>query len=106
MRASVFLGAGWENDSLEVLWRHAGRAFCTLWRDDAEDNRYVFIAIAVLTILALGNQPAKPQAKNSLGGFAFVDKSGNTRKPSDYHDLHQTLGTYFVLDPKRGSRCA
>jgi hypothetical protein len=54
----------------------------------------------VLTILALGNQPAKPQAKNSFDGFALVDKSGNIRKPKDYRDLYQTLGTYFVLDPK------
>jgi hypothetical protein len=89
-----------------VLWRDAGRAFCRLWRDDAEGNWYVFIGIAVLTILALGNEPAKPQAKISLDGFAFVDKSGNIRKPSDYHDLHQTLGTYFVLDPGAGIRCA
>ena len=28
MNASVLLGAGWENNSLEVLWRDAGRAFC------------------------------------------------------------------------------
>ena len=35
------------------------------------------IGIAVLTILALGNQPAKPQARNSFDGFALVDKSGN-----------------------------
>ena len=64
------------------------------------------VGIAVLTILALGNQPAKPQAKNSLDGFALVDKSGNIRKPTDYRDLYQTLGTYFVLDPKGGIRCA
>ena len=42
----------------------------------------------------------KPQAKNLFDGFALVDKSGNIRKPTDYRDLYQTLGTYFVLDPK------
>ena len=30
MKASVLFGAGWENDSLEVLWRDAGRVFCRL----------------------------------------------------------------------------
>ena len=38
MKASVLLGAGWEDDSLEVLWRDAGRAFCRLWRDDADGD--------------------------------------------------------------------
>ena len=61
---------------------------------------YTRVGIAVLTILALGNQPAKPQAKNSFDGFALVDKSGNIRKPADDHNLYQTVGTYFVLDPK------
>ena len=58
------------------------------------------VGIALLAILAVGNQPAKPQAKDSFNGFALVDKSGNIRKPTDYRDLYQTLGTYFVLDPK------
>jgi hypothetical protein len=63
------------------------------------------VGIAVLTMLALGNQPAKPQARNSLDGFALVDKSGNIRKPTDFRDLYQTLGAYFVLNPKGGIRC-
>ena len=63
------------------------------------------VSIAVLAILAVGNQPAKPQARNSFDGFAFVDKSGNIRKPTDYRDLYQTLGTYFVLDPNGEIRC-
>ena len=33
MKASVLFGAGWEDDSLEVLWRDAERAFCRLWRE-------------------------------------------------------------------------
>ena len=64
---------------------------------------YTRVGIVVLAILALGNQPAKPQAKNSFDGFALVDKSGNVRKPTDYRDLYQTLGTYFVLDQKGGN---
>ena len=43
MKASVLFGAGWESDSLEVLWRDAGRAFCRLWRDDADGGRYAFV---------------------------------------------------------------
>ena len=65
---------------------------------------YARIGVAVLAILALGNQPAKPQARDSFDGFALVDKSGNIRKPTDYRDLYQTLGTYFVLDPKGGNQ--
>ena len=45
MNASLLFGAGWENDSPEVLWREAGRAFCRLRRDDADGGRYAFIPI-------------------------------------------------------------
>ena len=65
---------------------------------------YTRVGIAVLAIFALGNQPVKPQARNSFNGFALVDKSGNIKKPMDYRDLYQTLGTYFVLDPKGGNQ--
>ena len=44
MKASVLLGAGWEDDSLEVLWRDADRAFCKLWRDGAETHAFIPIA--------------------------------------------------------------
>jgi hypothetical protein len=64
---------------------------------------YTRVGIVVLAILALG-QPANPQARNSFDGFALVDKSGNIRKPTDNRDLYQTLGTYFVLDPKGGNQ--
>ena len=65
---------------------------------------YTRVGIAVLAISALGNQPVKPRARNSFNGFALVDKSGNIKKPADYRDLYQTLGTYFVLDPKGGNQ--
>ena len=45
MKASVLFGAGWENDSVEVLWRDAGRVFCRLWRNDAEGEKHAFIPI-------------------------------------------------------------
>ena len=44
MKASALFGAGWEDDSLEVLWHDADRAFCRLWRDDAEAT-HAFIPI-------------------------------------------------------------
>jgi hypothetical protein len=45
MKASVLLGAGWEDDSLEVLWRDADRAFCRLRLDVADGGRHAFIPI-------------------------------------------------------------
>jgi hypothetical protein len=45
MKASILFGAGWENDSLEVLWRDAGRAFRRLSKDYAAGGRYAFIPI-------------------------------------------------------------
>jgi hypothetical protein len=43
MKASILFGAGWENDSVEVQWRDAGRAFCKLWRNDDAGERHAFI---------------------------------------------------------------
>jgi hypothetical protein len=45
MKTSALLGAGWEDDSLEVLWRDAGRAFCSLRRKDAATETHAFIPI-------------------------------------------------------------
>jgi PAS domain S-box-containing protein len=45
MMASALLGAGWENDSLEVLWEDSERAFCRLSRDDAEGHRHAFVPV-------------------------------------------------------------
>jgi hypothetical protein len=65
---------------------------------------YARIGAATLLILALGNQPATPQARNSFDGFKLVDKCGNIQKPVDYRDLYQTLGTHVVLDSKGGNQ--
>ena len=32
-----------------------------------------------------------------------MDKAGNIRKPPDYRDRYQALGTFTVLDPKGGA---
>jgi serine/threonine protein kinase len=45
MKASVLLGADWEDDSLEVLWEDAGRVFCRLWREGSESDRHAFIPV-------------------------------------------------------------
>ncbi len=65
---------------------------------------YTRIGAAMLLILALGNQPARSQSRNSFDGFRLVDKTGNIQKPADYRDLYQTLGTYMVLDSKGGNQ--
>lgn len=44
--------------------------------------------------------PARSQRTHSFNGYQLVDKQGNIRKPDDYRDLYELLGTYTVLDPK------
>ena len=59
------------------------------------------ISMVVLTLVILaGYQQVKSQSNGSYNGFDLVDKVGNIRKPSDYRDQFEALGTYTVLDPK------
>ena len=59
------------------------------------------ISMVVLTLVILaGYQQVKSQSHGSYNGFDLVDKAGNIRKPSDYRDQFEALGTYTVLDPK------
>jgi hypothetical protein len=54
----------------------------------------------VLTLLMLAAyQQTKPQGNTNYGGLELVDKTGNIRKPANYRDLYQALGTFFVRDP-------
>ena len=57
------------------------------------------ISVAILMLVALAGYLFS-QRTDSFNGFALVDKTGNIRKPTDYQDRYQVLGTYFVLDPK------
>lgn len=57
------------------------------------------LLLAALSVLA-GSEPAKSQRASSFDGFQLVDKNGIIRKPVDYRDRYQVLGTYMVLDPK------
>src|SRR5690348_14840664 len=70
------------------------------------------VAFVILTLIALaGFQLISSQTTNSsqkttssqtpsLNGFELVDKTGNIRKPADFRDRYQLLGTWMVLDPK------
>ena len=63
------------------------------------------IAMAVVALLIFaGYKQAKPQANNSYSGLDLVDKAGNIRKPADYRDRYQALGTYAVVDLNGGTQ--
>jgi len=58
------------------------------------------VSLVVLTLLVFAAyQQSKPQGNSNHNGFDLVDKTGNIRKPADYRDLYQGLGTFFVRDP-------
>src|SRR5260370_37964223 len=59
------------------------------------------ISFVILTLVVLaGYQPVNSQRTDRFNGFELVDKTGNIRKPTDYRDRYQAVGTYMVLDPK------
>jgi hypothetical protein len=61
-------------------------------------------AIVILTLAILGgHQKAKSQTNPRFNGFDLVDKTGNIRKPSDYRDKYETLGTYAVANLSGGT---
>lgn len=47
-----------------------------------------------------GSQKAASSRTPSFNGYELVDQAGNIRKPADYRDHYQSLGTWAVLDPK------
>jgi hypothetical protein len=70
MKTSVLFGAGWENNSVEVLWRDAGRVFCRLCRNDTEGERHAFIPIPPgvehLTLESINRLTCEHELKNYL----------------------------------------
>jgi hypothetical protein len=61
------------------------------------------VSIVVLTLIILaGYEEVRPQSSGGYDGFDLVDKTGNIRKPIDYRDHYEAIGTYTVLDPKGG----
>ena len=67
------------------------------WRKGIDMILRFSIVVLAFLILA-GYEEVKPQPQNHYGGFDLVDKAGNIRKPSDYRDRYQALGTYAVVD--------
>ncbi len=45
MKASALFGAGWEDESVEVLWTDTERVFCRLSHDGAQGGRHAFIPL-------------------------------------------------------------
>jgi hypothetical protein len=63
------------------------------------------IAMAVLAVLIFaGYQQVRPQSNNGYNGLDLVDKAGNIRKPADYRDRYQALGTFSVVDLNGGTQ--
>src|SRR6478672_9875736 len=71
------------------------------------------ISVVILVLVALAGyqlvnsqKTSNPQkassskAAASFNGYELVDKTGNIRKPADYRDHYEILGTWMVLDPK------
>lgn len=69
-------------------------------------GRISFLILVLLVLIVADSRPASSQrssgsnSSSSFDGFRLVDKNGNIRKPPDYRDRYELLGTYMVLDPK------
>lgn len=62
-------------------------------------SRISFLILGFLVFIAADSRPINSQRGGSSDGFQLVDKDGNLRKPADYRDRYELLGTYTVLDP-------
>ena len=78
----------------ESLWLDAITRYL---RGSAALKRCVLV---VFTLLILAGFQVKSQSNKNYNGFDLVDKTGNIRKPTDFRDLYQILGTYVVLEPR------
>src|SRR6266404_742363 len=56
----------------------------------------LIITLVVTLVSLAGHQQPKPQSNSSYNGFDLVDKMGIIRKPADYRDRYQALGTFAV----------
>jgi hypothetical protein len=56
--------------------------------------------LVVSTLVIAAGFQVKSQSNRSFNGFDLVDKTGNIRKPADFRDFYQILGTYVVLNQK------
>jgi len=94
MNASILFGPDWENDSVEVLWRDSGRAFCKLRRNDAKGEKHAFIPITAdaerPTLESINRLTHEHGLKNYLEGawalrpLELVRERGQTMLVVDY----------------------
>ena len=72
MQASALFGAGWEHDSVEVLWQDAERAFCRLGCDGPAGERHAFIPVLSgsehPTLESINRLTHEYELKDSLAG--------------------------------------
>src|SRR5262245_29197181 len=54
----------------------------------------------LLALVLLAGLVTNSQTTGGFNGFQYVDKTGNIRKPADFRDHYEVLGTWVVLDPK------
>jgi hypothetical protein len=58
--------------------------------------RALIPVVVLAVVIALSYHEVQSQGATSYSGFDLVDKTGNIRKPADYRDLYQALGTFAV----------
>ena len=76
MKASILFGSGWENDSVEVLWRDPGRLFCRLWRNDAQGEKHAFVPI-----LSEAGHPILENVNRLAHEFELREQLDSTYRP-------------------------
>jgi len=54
--------------------------------------------LVLIVVVLVGYQQLKSQSNTSYNRLDLVDKAGNIRKPADFRDRYQALGTYAVKD--------
>lgn len=60
--------------------------------------RTLISVVVLAVVIALSYHEVKSLGATSFSGFDLVDKTGNIRKPNDYRDHYQILGTFAVLN--------
>jgi hypothetical protein len=58
--------------------------------------RALIPVVVLAVVIALSYHEVQSQGATSYSGFDLVDKTGNIRKPADYRELYQALGTFVA----------
>jgi hypothetical protein len=56
------------------------------------------VTLFITLVILASHQQVKSQGNSRFNGFDLVDKTGNIRKPADYRDHYEALGTYSVQE--------